>query len=141
MLITNETDYAFRLLRSLSDGEKHTMKDLCEEEVVPQQFAYKIIRKLADGGLVKSTRGVHGGVELTCDLKKVSMLDVVEITDSDRYVTDCMRPGNQCNWIEKHCDHCTVHQRLYEIQKKLDEEMSKCTMHEMITKSPRKAKK
>ena len=132
MIINNETDYAFRILRCLADGERHNVAHLCDDEVVPQQFAYKILRKLAAGGLVKSTRGVNGGVQLTCDLRKVTMLDIVELTDTERYVTDCMRPGSKCNWIEKHCKQCTVHRRIYEIQRKLDEEMRKCTVAELL---------
>lgn len=132
MLISNETDYAFRLLRSLADGRKHTMRELCEEEAVPQQFAYKIIRKLADGGLIRSTRGVHGGVELVCDLGAVTMFDVVEMTDADRYVTDCMRPGNHCTWRARHCSRCTVHRRIREIQEKLDAELRSCTIADLL---------
>ena len=132
MIINNETDYALRILRCLADGEKHNMRNLCDEEVVPQQFAYKILRKLAAGGLVKSTRGVNGGVQLICDLNKVTLLDVVNLTDTERYVTDCMRPGSKCNWVEKHCKQCTVHTRLVQIQKELDKEMRKCTVAEMM---------
>ena len=30
MIITRETDYALRILRALSDGHRHTMKNICE---------------------------------------------------------------------------------------------------------------
>lgn len=46
MLLTRENDYAIRMLRAMKDGEKHTMKDICQEEEIPEAFAYKIVRKL-----------------------------------------------------------------------------------------------
>ena len=46
MLITRETDYALRILRTLSDGKSYTAGELAERESLPQKFAYKILKKL-----------------------------------------------------------------------------------------------
>ena len=73
MIITRETDYALRILRALSDGHRHTMKNICEEAVVPQQFAYKIIAKLATGGVLDSVRGSAAGCLLECHLGELSL--------------------------------------------------------------------
>ena len=90
MLITRETDYALRILRALTDGQRHTMKTLCEAEQVPQQFAYKIIKKLAQGGLVQNTRGVDGGCQLIADLRKVSLYDLIALLEDDPQISACM---------------------------------------------------
>ena len=65
MLISRELDYALRILRGLGDGDMHTMRALCEEELIPQKFAYKIIRKLAAADYIHAVRGVGGGVLAT----------------------------------------------------------------------------
>ena len=127
MLITRETDYALRILRALADGKRHNVKELCESEAVPQQFAYKILRRLTDAGLVKSVRGVNGGTELAGDLGSITLLDVIRITESDYYISDCMSPDYACTWSEKNCRKCTIHSRLCEIQQKLDQELEKYT--------------
>ena len=62
MLISRELDYALRILRGLGDGDMHTMRALCEDELIPQKFAYKIIRKLAAADFITAVRGVGGGV-------------------------------------------------------------------------------
>ena len=49
MVITRETDYALRILRSLLDGELHTVGSIAQEELLPQPFAYKIIKKAVQG--------------------------------------------------------------------------------------------
>ncbi|MGN0361250.1 MAG: RrF2 family transcriptional regulator [Bilifractor sp.] len=132
MLITRETDYALRILRALSDSERHNMKDLCQQEAVPQQFAYKILRKLSDAGLIQTVRGVNGGVQLCNDLRNLSLLDLMHITESDNAISDCMKAGYPCTWAKKNCSVCTIHTRLLEIQHKLDEEMRKVILHDLL---------
>ncbi len=61
MIITKETDYALRILRVLLDGEKHSVAEMSETELIPNQFAYQILRKLSAGNLVRVSRGALGG--------------------------------------------------------------------------------
>ncbi|MGN8738676.1 RrF2 family transcriptional regulator [Bilifractor sp. HCP3S3_D3] len=136
MLITRETDYALRILRALADGERHNVKELCESEAVPLQFAYKILRKLTEAGIVKSVRGVNGGTELTADLSRLTLLDVIRITESDSYISDCMSPGYHCTWSAKNCRKCTIHSRLCGIQQKLDHELAKLSIRDLLKTGP-----
>ena len=46
MVITRETDYALRILRALLDGKLHTAGQIAQDELLPQAFAYKILKKL-----------------------------------------------------------------------------------------------
>ncbi|MCI1964866.1 MAG: Rrf2 family transcriptional regulator [Oscillospiraceae bacterium] len=123
MLITRETDYAIRILRALADGEQHTTASICAQELLPQQFAYKILKKLQKSGLVSIIRGKDGGCRLMADLQKVSLFDLMEMTDSDKSVSACTQPGFPCGWSQKHGKPCKVHQHLQQLQNKLNEEL------------------
>ena len=46
-------DYALRILRVPLDGEKHTVAEMSETELIPNPFAYQILRKLSAGNLVR----------------------------------------------------------------------------------------
>ena len=46
MMITRESDYAIRIIRALKDGELLPLEQICQRELVPKQFAYKILKKL-----------------------------------------------------------------------------------------------
>ena len=61
MVITRETDYALRILRALLDGKLHTAGQIAQDELLPQAFAYKILKKLEKAGLVEVVRGTAGG--------------------------------------------------------------------------------
>ena len=65
-MITRETDYALRLLRTLQDGKRHTASEAAEREMVPSSFAYQILKKLARAGFVEIIRGTDGGCRLRC---------------------------------------------------------------------------
>ncbi|WP_288342351.1 Rrf2 family transcriptional regulator, partial [uncultured Dubosiella sp.] len=64
-----KTDYALRILRTLSDGGLYSMKALCASECIPQPFAYKIVALLRNAGLVQSLPGSKGGCRLAGDLR------------------------------------------------------------------------
>ena len=44
MMITRESDYAIRIIRALKDGELLPLEQICQRELVPKQFAYKILK-------------------------------------------------------------------------------------------------
>ena len=76
MVITRETDYALRILRALLDGKLHTAGQIAQDELLPQAFAYKILKKLEKAGLVEVVRGTAGGCRLSADLTGTSLSGV-----------------------------------------------------------------
>ena len=77
MLITREADYALRILRTLSEGGLVTAAEITQRELIPRQFAYKILRKLSRVGIIAVNRGVEGGCRLTADLREKSLYDLM----------------------------------------------------------------
>ncbi len=101
-MITRETDYALRLLRTLQDGERHTASEAAEREMVPSSFAYKILKKLARAGFVEIIRGTDGGCRLTADLGKVTLYDLMMAMGENCRLSSCMDPGYSCAWRLSH---------------------------------------
>lgn len=132
MIITRETDYALRILRALSDGKQATAEEICEEEMLPKQFVYKIIKKLEKVGLVQIIRGVHGGYRLVGDLTKVTMYDLIGIMDSEVVVCACVRPGYRCGRREVNDKMCKVHSEIQALQAALDKELKARTLDKLV---------
>ena len=114
MIITKETDYALRILRVLLDGEKHSVAEMSETELIPNQFAYQILRKLSAGNLVRVSRGALGGCALSCAL------------------CACMEPGYECRWQDKH-GRCAIHCQLAALQQKQDEAFRAVSLRRLLT--------
>ena len=128
MLVTRETDYAIRALRALSCGEKMTLAEICEEEKIPQQFGYKILKKLAKAGHVIIKRGKVGGYIAAETFNNLTLYDVTLIMENPTDVSPCVVPGYLC---EAHADRnepCVVNQTLSGLQQKLDAELKAINM-------------
>ena len=131
MLISRETDYSIRILRSLGSGEKFTADELCKKELLPNQFAYKILKRLQKAGIVEILRGAEGGFRLNVDLQKMSVYDLVEVMQAGRLIGSCMDGEFECDWRKRE-GKCKVHNHLGIIQKKWDDELKGISLHQLI---------
>lgn len=131
MLITRRSDYAMRVFRVLKDGKIHNVREICEKEDIPKAFAYKILRELELADLVKSERGNRGGYLLNGDLEKITLYDVVSITEGDLAILHCMK--DECNRNPEGMP-CKVHNEIERIQNILIDEMKKKSIAEIMGK-------
>ncbi|MEG0779583.1 MAG: Rrf2 family transcriptional regulator [Oscillospiraceae bacterium] len=122
LLITRETDYGLRLLRGLSDGQRHTVGELSQQELVPQPFAYKILKKLSHANLVAIQRGAEGGCRLKADLAAVTLYDLLSAMEEDGSLISCMDPDYSCA-LRLRNGGCAVHGHMAVIQRRLDDEL------------------
>ncbi len=125
MNITRETDYALRVVYLLSkakDGEKISASQISKIEKIPSQFLLKILRKLRQGGLIKSYMGVKGGYTLKKDPEDISLKDVIEIINGPIHLNTCLLDKENCN---KYPRHCSIHIQLGKIQDNLLEDLEK----------------
>lgn len=132
MIITKETDYALRILRVLLDGEKHSVAEMSETELIPTQFAYQILRKLSAGNLVQVSRGALGGCALSCDLDVTSLYDLMGVMGDRGVLCACMEPGYVCRWQDEH-GRCAIHCQLAALQRKQDEAFRAVSLHRLLT--------
>ena len=146
MIMTRESDYAVRILRALAGGEKMTVGRICEAELVPVQFAYKILKKLAkcgyveifrgaEGGkcgYVEIFRGAEGGCRLSADLSAVTLYDLLRCIDEDLFVNACMSPDYECAWRGAHCGECRFHSNLAGLQRVIEDELKRRTVGAML---------
>jgi Rrf2 family protein len=132
MFITRKTDYALRIFRTLADGERHTVSDICRKEVIPQQFAYKILKKIEQAGLVKISRGAQGGCVLVSDLRKTSLYDLMNVLEEDPAISSCVKDGYDCEWKKQCVMQCIVHKQLTHMQEFINEELRRCSLHKLV---------
>lgn len=128
MLITRETDYALRILRALSAGRFEKAAVLSEQELIPPQFIYKILKKLAHAKLVEVRAGNRGGCCMIADPTKVTLLDVIRAMGDRLLVNACNAPNYRCNWEDVHHAHCQYHFALETLQHKIEQELRQTTL-------------
>ncbi len=131
LVITRETDYALRILRALLDGELHAAGEIAQTELLPQAFAYKILKKLEKAGLLEIRRGTAGGCRLTADLDQTSLYDLMLAMGERSGLSACMEPDYQCSWRGSH-GGCRVHCHLTGIQETLNAELKAHTLEDIL---------
>ncbi len=104
MKITQETDYALRMICHLAkvdpvDGEAPApmgAASLAEAVAVPTRFGIKILHKLAEAGLVRTSRGVSGGYSLACEPRELTMRQVIEAIEGPIRLNRCLDECHPC---------------------------------------------
>jgi Rrf2 family protein len=131
MFLSRECDYAIRIVRALAGGGIKNIKQICEEEAVPQPYAYKIMKKLVEHDVVCSYRGVLGGYELVRSVDELTLHDVVVSVDEGLVINDCFTEGYACT-VYKRVEKCPVHCELARIQNSLMENLKAKSIGEIL---------
>jgi len=131
MLLTKECDYGVRIIRALAAGKKLNVEAICGTEHIPEQFAYKILKKLIRAGFVESLRGRDGGYRLKKALRSFTLYDVVTAIDNNLVIFECLREDKTCPF-KKNGSPCAVHCEFERLQKLLTKEMRLKTMHDVL---------
>lgn len=131
MFITRDCDYAVRIIRGLSDGELHSIQQICQSEDIASPMAYKLARLLEKAGLLKSVRGPKGGYLLTADLHSLTLYDICQAVDKDLFITQCMMPGHICSRNAED-SHCKVHIEFMRIQQVLTRELQAHSLYDIL---------
>ena len=119
MFITRESDYAMRVVRALMGETRLSVSDICEREAITAPFAYKILKKLQNAGIVQGYRGVHGGYALKKDPAELTLYEIYSAIDSDMSIIECLNGRCECARNGQNGVPCYAHDELKDIQDEL----------------------
>ncbi len=132
MKLTQEADYALRLMCLLAkDGALEASPVgaalLAESVAVPVRFGLKILRKLADAELVKTSRGNAGGYRLNRPAEAITLRMVIEAIDGPITINRCLSDAHACaNNPDK--DACRLHHVFDALNAQLVERLDRLTV-------------
>lgn len=99
------------------------IKEIAIAQYVPQEYLAKILQKLAKAGIVKTHRGVGGGISLGRVPEQITMLDVIEAVEGPVSLNRCFLNPGEC----PRQGYCAVHRELETIGTALGEMLAKVT--------------
>lgn len=90
-MFSQTVEYALRAAVYLAarDGAPATTEDVAARTRVPAPYLAKVLQGLVRAGLVKSQRGVGGGVTLARDPAELTILEVVNAVEPIKRITTC----------------------------------------------------
>jgi Rrf2 family protein len=91
--ISRKIDYGLRAmiyLASIHAEQVVPFREVARQMLVPEDFLAKILKTLVDQGLVRSTRGPHGGYALAQPASSISFLQVIEAVEGPIALNVCL---------------------------------------------------
>jgi Rrf2 family protein len=101
--ISRKIDYGLRAviyLASISPEAVVPFREIARQMMVPEDFLAKILKTLVDRGLVRSTRGPHGGYALGKPSSAISFLEVIEAVEGPIAINVCLDGEDPCQKAE-----------------------------------------
>jgi FeS assembly SUF system regulator len=102
--ISRLTDYATVLLAALAEAPARveTATALADRTHIALPTVSKLLKQLQHAGLVSSTRGLHGGYQLSRPPAQISAAAILDALEGPLALTDCAAGHGQCE-IEPTC--------------------------------------
>jgi len=102
--VSKLTDYATVVMTCLvGTGERVTSAQVVAERTrLEVPTVSKLLKQLAQAGLVVSTRGINGGYRLARAPAEITIGDIVEAMEGPLGMTECSLQGGQCE-LEPWC--------------------------------------
>ena len=72
------------------------LKDISRRQGISQKYLWNLINPLKSAGLVKSTRGAHGGFTLARDPAGISVTDILQVLEGSLCLVDCVENPSAC---------------------------------------------
>jgi Rrf2 family protein len=117
-------------LARLPEGAYAGAARVAQEIGAPQNYLGKLLKTLADEGVVKSQKGLNGGFRLARPANKISLLDVVEPIERVSRWSGCVLGRPECS----DRDPCAIHNRWKAVRDAYLGMLTRTTIGELVAK-------
>lgn len=133
-----QVDYAIRCIIYLCGTRERlaTKSEIAKSVSAPDLFVAKILQRLVRSGIVLSVRGVRGGFVLARDPASLSLLDVIEASQTMAAPRPCVVNPRACVFRET----CPVHPVWVKIHRSNLRELRKVTFAALVKDAKKLAK-
>jgi len=77
-------------------GELTTAKEVSETLRTPFDATARVMQVMAQKGLLKSEHGAFGGYQITKDLAKVTLFDLIQFVEGPTAIVKCLQKEEPC---------------------------------------------
>jgi Rrf2 family transcriptional regulator, iron-responsive regulator len=136
MRLTKQTNYAIRILMYCAangDEPLSRVSDVAKAYGVSELFLFKVLQPLVQGKLVTAVRGRNGGIRLARPADKITLLDVVRLTEESFSMAECFdEGGSDCPLI----DACSLNSALRKALNAFFDVLESYTIAEIVRTKP-----
>lgn len=129
-LISQGAQYAISAIIAISkntDGGAVSASYLSKSLNCPTAYLSQVLAKLKEPGILKSQRGLNGGVYLAKPVSEISMMDVIAAIDGTEFFDKCFMGIEGCGHIEP----CPFHEFWSVERKKIEQWLIETTFDQV----------
>lgn len=137
--ITKLSDYAIVILAGAARGSEpvFSARWAAEQSHLPLPAVKKVLKCLAQQGIVLSLRGMQGGYRLQRPATKIALAEVIEAVEGPFSLTDCGHgsPSEGESKSEDSCEHrehCTIQTNLQRVNGIVRRALASVTLADLI---------
>lgn len=131
MKLSTRARYGTRALLDIArhQGKKPVqLKDIASRQNISLHYLEHIITPLVSAGIVRSTRGARGGLQLIRQPGELKLSEVVKLLEGTITPVECVSNPKSCS----RSDLCVTRQVWSEMKKAIDETLNSITLQDML---------
>jgi Rrf2 family protein len=129
--LSTRTRYGTRALLDIARHQGDNLvqlKDIAWRQNISLHYLEHIIAPLVGAGIVRSTRGARGGLQLTRRPDNIRLSDVVQLLEGAMTPVDCVIDPESCN----RSDSCVTRELWGEMKEAIDNTLKAITLQDLV---------
>lgn len=129
--LPRQVEYALMVLAAMQDAPDDCLfaaRVLSSELRIPFDVTAKAMQGMNRAGILSSTQGKQGGYRITCDLKSVSLEELIEAVGPPPALTACLHHGGKCQYEER----CSIRTSIARLDQRVRSLFKDVSVQELI---------
>ena len=135
MILSKSFGYALRgilyIAKMQEEHRKVQIEEIAGNLSVPKHFLGKIMQQIVKSGLLRSTKGPHGGFLLANDTLHMPLIKLVAITDGMDQFSICVLKLKYCTGVNP----CPLHHEMEQLREKFLSVFTETTIGDLLKDS------
>ena len=131
--LNRQLEYSLMALKHMSQkipGELTTAKEVADSYRSPFDATARVMQRMANTGLLKSEQGATGGYQITKDLSKVTLHELLEVIQGPTRIAKCLHKEEPCDLQTS----CNIISPITNLNQKLNDFYKNVTLKELLIK-------
>ncbi len=131
--LNRKVEYSLMALKHMSrkmPGELTSAKEVSDSYQAPFDATARVMQMMAQSGILRSSPGAQGGYQITKDLAKVTLHELMELIQGPTQIAKCMHKQEPCE-IQ---NSCNIVSPVHTLNQKLNEFYKNVTLKELLFK-------
>lgn len=134
MKISTKGRYGLRIMMDIALHQSEgpvTLHEISKRQGISEKYLWQVINVLKSAGLVRVTRGAHGGYQLAIPSEQIHLYNIIVPLEGTFELVDCVFSPKSCSRAEQ----CTARDVWSEISSQIEKLFHSITLEDIIKKA------